>query len=80
MQQFTRRYRCPKCDSGWIDTHWCSGGRDCPHEIDGEHMHRHCQKCGYEQIEGPLDMAKALYPEASPAASGMLALVQLRQN
>lgn len=58
MQPFKRLTRCPACDApwGWLWQSYCRGGRDCPDEIDGQHLHKGCELCGYSWLEHPANI------------------------
>ncbi len=52
---------CPKCGNSTssASAKYCPGKGLITHipgcEVDGEHLHRKCAKCGYEWLAQPLD-------------------------
>lgn len=58
VEPFRRLTRCPACDApwGWLWQNYCTGGHDCPEEIDGRHLHKGCGLCGYIWLEQPANI------------------------
>ncbi len=50
---------CPKCNNTQASSRFCPGKGFKRHvpgcNLDGEHIHRVCARCGYEWISTPLD-------------------------
>ena len=50
---------CPKCGLENASTKYCAGASSVKRvpgcEVEGEHLHRLCARCGYEWIEYALD-------------------------
>ena len=59
LRAYCASNKCPKCESLWADTQFCTGGFLCWIR-DGSaptepHMDRRCKVCGYAWAELPLD-------------------------
>lgn len=60
MKPYDEKTVCPKC--GWkvISTRYHAKPEPlqaCAIAGGGEHMHRKCERCGYEWLEGPLEVS-----------------------
>ena len=59
MKPYDPDGKCLKCGWGEASTHYHPGGiwgaTGCPRE---EHLHRYCQRCGYDWIEACLEEKK----------------------
>jgi predicted nucleic-acid-binding Zn-ribbon protein len=59
MEPYSRYHDCPKCGGVSVQTRFHLSGSDCslggPSYPTGEHLHRTCERCGYNWPEAPLN-------------------------
>ena len=69
MKPYTKDMTCPKCEVAWWPREgrakYCDGGRCHRMSHDSDHLHCHCENCGYEWLMECADV-KENTPDVTP--------------
>lgn len=58
LTPFVEDESCPKCGQPHSVIHYCDGKTNCWANVQREHLHRKCGRCGYEWLVAPADQSK----------------------